>query len=118
MDQELKNLVVRIIKITAAAALPLTGLAFLVRDIPAGMSLLLGSFMALAGFAANVFVTSRVVRGEGALFFSLLVNFARIMLTVLVGALLVWARPELAIWYLAGFTLILVAIVIYAKRLI
>lgn len=117
MDQELKHLVRNIVKITIITALPLTGLMFLVRDIPSGLSLFLGSFIAMVGFAANVFVTSRVVNGEGGLFISLLVNFLKIMITALVGAVLIWIRPELSIYYIAGFTLILVAIVIYTKRL-
>lgn len=117
MDQELKDLVAGIVKKTFITALPLTGVVILIRDIPSGMSLFLGSFIAVAGFAANVIVTSRVVTGEGGIFLSLLLNFLRIMITVLVGALLIWIRPELSIYYLAGFTMILVAIVIYAKRL-
>ena len=117
MDQELKDLVRKIVKITAFIALPLTFLVLFIRDIPSGVSLFLGSFIAMTGFAVNVLVTSRVVKGEGGLFLAVLMNFLRTMITVLVGAILIWIRLDLSIYYIAGFTLILVAIVIYAKRL-
>ncbi len=117
MDRELKDLVINIVRITAFTALPLTGLVFLIRDIPSGMSLFSGSFIGAAGFAVNVIVTSSIVKGGGGAFLPILLNFLKVMITAGVGALLIWIRPEFVIYYLIGFTMILVGIVIYAKRL-
>lgn len=115
MDQTMKQLIFRVSGFTAVFALPLTGIMIKVRDVPAGISLFLGSFLAVLGFIANVFITTHAVKGKGVVF-SLLLNFLKFAIFALVMILLVRQRRDLPIFLVVGYTLILSGIVIYTKK--
>lgn len=115
MDQTLKHLIYRVSGFTAIVALPLTGIMIWLRDVPAGISLFLGSFLALLGFVVNVLITASAVRGKGVIF-SVLLNLLKFGLFALVMIALVQLRKDLPVFLVAGYTLILIGIVIYTKK--
>ncbi len=114
LDQTLKRLIVKISGLTAVIALPLTGILIMLRDVPSGMSLFLGSFLALIGFIASIFITANTLKGGGVIF-SVLLNILKFGLIALVMVLLVLVRGDLPVFLVVGYTLNLVAIGIYTK---
>lgn len=115
LDQTLKHLIYKVSGFTAVVALPLTGIMIMLRDVPAGMSLFLGSFLALLGFIASVLITANAVKGKGVIF-SVLLNFLKFGIFALVMILLVQLRRDLPVFLVVGYTLILFGIVIYTKK--
>lgn len=117
MDQELKELIINIVKRTAKVSLPLTAAVSIIWDIPSGVSFLIGTFLALLGFAVSVVVTSRAVQDGKSIVLPLLLNFVKVILTAAVGTLLIMWQPVLGIFYIAGYTVIFIGMILYTRHL-
>ncbi|PKK40429.1 hypothetical protein ABB02_00288 [Clostridiaceae bacterium JG1575] len=117
MDQDHRALITHLIKTTSIIALPLAGLVSIGRDIPQGLSLLLGTFVAVGGFIVSMHTAARHLKTGKSSFFPLLVSFGKVLLSAGLGAVLFLMRREFVIFYLMGFPILFAGLILYTRTL-
>lgn len=119
MGQDLRYLTLTIARATGLTALPLALLVIFIWDVPAGMSFLFGSLLSLLGFLLGVAALRHATRGsgQGRLLFPLALNFLKLAAAALSMVLLARCRPALAVFFVVGYSMILLGILRYAKGL-
>lgn len=117
MNRDHQILIKKIILSNAFAALPLTLMAAIIWDIPTGMSLFLGSFMATAGFIGNVWLARFILEGYAGAWLAVVIQVFKVLSTLVVGIVLIRIRPGMILFYLAGYSVIFFGIFVYTRHI-
>lgn len=110
MKPEIRKLYQRIIRVTLAAALPLSALAGWIWDPWAALAVLSGSLLAGAGFLGTLLTHTDAMTRGGSIVPPIAVQLIKVTLTALAAYVLVRQRVELGLFFFAGYTVILIGI--------
>ncbi len=117
LNPELKHLIQKIIQISLLIVVPASALAYFIWSPLAMLALFSGGFLAVGGFILSVIITEYVLAQGGSVIFTIALHFFKVITTALIAWLFVRQQGVLGIFFAVGYSVLVVAIMFYTRKL-
>lgn len=116
MDEELKEVLTRLIKNTVLVTLPVALFVGFIKSPMAALAVFTGAFLSLGNVSLSGYILSKTLAQGKTVVGYVIFTLGKILVTALIGLFFSKFGLDGIIFFILGYTLIFVGLILYTKR--